>query len=52
MFNTNPFNIHRAKTEALNEDPAHYAMIAKKDAEHRAKLGKKPMPNMYDKKFS
>jgi hypothetical protein len=27
-------------------------MIAKKDAEHRAKLGKKPVPNMYDKKFS
>lgn len=52
MFNINPFRQHRAKNEVLKEDPAHYAMIAKKDAEHRAKLGKKPMPNMYDKKFS
>ena len=52
MFNNNPFNIHRAKDEVLKEDPAHYAAIAKKDAEHRAKLGKKPVPNMYDKKFS
>ena len=52
MFSNNPFNKHRANNEVLNEDPAHYAMIAKKDAEHRAKLGKKPVPNMYDKKFS
>ena len=52
MFNINPFRQHRANNEVLKEDPAHYANIAKKDAEHRAKLGKKPMPNMYDKKFS
>ena len=52
MFTINPFRKHRANNEVLKEDPAHYAMIAKKDAEHRAKLGKKPMPNMYDKKFS
>ena len=40
MFNTNPFNIHRAKVEVLKEDPAHYAAIAKNNAAKQAERDK------------
>ena len=41
-----------AKKESVNEDPAHYAALAKADAKYRKEKGMPPARNMYDKKFS
>ena len=41
-----------AKKESVNEDPAHYAALAKADAKYRKEKCMPPARNMYDKKFS
>ena len=40
MFSKNPFNMHRGNNEALNEDPAHYAAIARNNAAKQAERDK------------
>jgi len=40
MFSKNPFNIHRGNNEALKEDPAHYARIAKNNDAKQAEKDK------------
>ena len=40
MFSNNPFNMHRAIDQVLNEDPAHYAAIARNNAAKQAERDK------------
>jgi len=40
MFSKNPFNMHRAIDQVLNEDPAHYAAIARNNAAKQAERDK------------